>query len=330
MNTNAILDIAIGLVLMYLVLSLVCTSINETVSTIAKLRAKNLRSSLKSIVDDPKLQGVFYAHGLIQGSFAPSAKPTITPTAPAAAAADPAAPPGVTTPVKTAPIESKGHPAYLSGETFALALLDSLDASPKATVMSFSDIQQAAEALPPSNVRDLLVSNIALAGNKIDTLRTSLATSFDHMMDRTSGQYKRWLKWISLGIGFLVAVLINADSIEVGKALWNDAALRTQMAQSAGAIVTGTGQLNCPGGQSAVGDAVSKIQCAESALRPMPIGWTFPLQDVSFGLIVQKLAGLVITAIALSLGAPFWFDLLSKFMQIRGTGQKPDRTDAQA
>jgi hypothetical protein len=41
-----------------------------------------------------------------------------------------------------------------------------------------------------------------------------------------------------------------------------------------------------------------------------------------------KLAGWFVTALALSLGAPFWFDTLSKFINIRGTGVKPDRADA--
>ena len=32
-------------------------------------------------------------------------------------------------------------------------------------------------------------------------------------------------------------------------------------------------------------------------------------------------------AAALSLGAPFWFDLLNKFINLRGAGQKPARDD---
>jgi hypothetical protein len=319
MNTNAILDIAIGLVLMYLVLSLVCTSLNEWISTAANLRASTLRTSLQSIIDDPAVRDVFYAHGLIQGSFAPSAKPTVATPVTAAAASS----------VATPPASDKGHPAYLSGATFAVALLDSLDASPQAKVMSFDDIRTAAEALPASNVRDLLVSNIALAGKEMDTLRTNLATSFDHMMDRTSGEYKKLIKWISLAVGLLVALALNADSIQVGKALWNDAALRAQMAQSAQEIAGTNGEVTCPAAQSGAGEAINRIRCAESTLRPLPVGWDQPT-DLSLGSVLQKIGGLLMTAIALSLGAPFWFDLLSKFMQIRGTGQKPDRTEAQA
>jgi hypothetical protein len=37
-----------------------------------------------------------------------------------------------------------------------------------------------------------------------------------------------------------------------------------------------------------------------------------------------KFTGLLLTVIACSLGAPFWFDLLKRFVNIRGAGLKPE------
>jgi hypothetical protein len=34
---------------------------------------------------------------------------------------------------------------------------------------------------------------------------------------------------------------------------------------------------------------------------------------------VTKIVGLLLTVLAISLGAPFWFDLLNKFMVVRST-----------
>ena len=45
---------------------------------------------------------------------------------------------------------------------------------------------------------------------------------------------------------------------------------------------------------------------------------------------MAKLTGLAITAFAISLGAPFWFDMLSKIMNVRGTGAKPASTTSQS
>ena len=44
--------------------------------------------------------------------------------------------------------------------------------------------------------------------------------------------------------------------------------------------------------------------------------------------ILLKLAGLLITAFALLAGSPFWFDMLGKLVNIRGTGKRPDEKPA--
>src|SRR4051812_31343442 len=65
MFQNTALDVAIGLILMYLMLSLLCTTINEYIATKLKLRAKTLADALHTMLDDPKLRNTFYQHGLI-------------------------------------------------------------------------------------------------------------------------------------------------------------------------------------------------------------------------------------------------------------------------
>jgi hypothetical protein len=39
---------------------------------------------------------------------------------------------------------------------------------------------------------------------------------------------------------------------------------------------------------------------------------------------LNRFADLTLTAFAVSLGAPFWFDLLNRFMNIRSAGKSPD------
>jgi hypothetical protein len=291
MNLNAALDIAIGLILMYLVLSLVCTSLNEFISTTLGMRANTLKQGLTHIIDSETLRSEFDKHGLVV-----------------------AATPG-----------GKSAPSYLSGSAFALALLDSLD--PK-TPLPKIDIKAAAERLTGTNVGDLLATSLATAGDDLERLKETLAASFDQMMDRLSGIYRRRLKLISLLVGLALAAVLNADSLAVAKALWNDGSLRTQMAQSAQSFV----QAGMPTGQTAnsIDKIANDIKTAEEKLRPLPIGWTFDSREPLGPFWLFKAVGLAITAVALSLGAPFWFDLLSKFMNIRGTGNKPQRTDPPA
>jgi hypothetical protein len=73
-----------------------------------------------------------------------------------------------------------------------------------------------------------------------------------------------------------------------------------------------------------------ELKSDDENIRALPIGWQdFPdeLTSGSFVTLVVKLVGLILTSLAVSLGAPFWFDLLSKFMNVRGTGQPPPRTN---
>ncbi|MBY5608729.1 hypothetical protein [Rhizobium leguminosarum] len=50
--------------------------------------------------------------------------------------------------------------------------------------------------------------------------------------------------------------------------------------------------------------------------------YTFTLHPFAGG----KLAFCFWTGLALSLGAPFWFDILQKFINFRGAGTKPETT----
>jgi hypothetical protein len=357
MFQNAVIDIAIGLVLMYLVLSLVCTVINELIATKLKLRAATLESGLTQLLDDPQVRQAFYDHGLIDGTrmsisrggeaLSSSLTPGMTgftttvalpvDAAAGAASASPApATPGA--PATVPPTGEKEHPSYLAADTFAKALIGSLD--PATPLPAFADIEDTVKKLPDSNMRDALLASLGAANQNLDQLRGEIARWFDDSMERLTGVYKRQLKWISLIIGLAVAVIVNADTFEVGYALWSDNTLRAQMVQLAGA----TAKEPPPGGASAATptDLAKAFEAANATLRPLPIGWplrVFPGKAGStaaadgsagawfwFGL--AKLLGWIATGLALSLGAPFWFDLLGKLITIRGVGNKPARADA--
>jgi hypothetical protein len=55
----------------------------------------------------------------------------------------------------------------------------------------------------------------------------------------------------------------------------------------------------------------------------IPLGWqVLPEKDEW----QNKIIGLLLTVFAVSLGAPFWFDLLSRVTKIRSTGSVPGPT----
>jgi len=66
----------------------------------------------------------------------------------------------------------------------------------------------------------------------------------------------------------------------------------------------------------------------------MGLGWNNGFLYYNEGQDWTWFFGWLITALSISLGAPFWFDLLSKLVKLRGTGTKADpssgnQTDAQ-
>jgi hypothetical protein len=159
-------------------------------------------------------------------------------------------------------------------------------------------------------------------------LEKEVAIWFDNSMERASGVYKRNAKGVAIIIGVLIAVTINADTLYIVSRLSKDTILRSTINEAANGIITPVDSVeNVQTDLQSIKDAVN------STLEqlPLPIGW----DAVNVGQQRQEshkwpipfllpLVGWTLTGIALSMGATFWFDLLSKIMRIRNTGRKID------
>src|SRR5229473_1363820 len=141
MTLNSAVDVAIGLILMYLVLSLICTTVNEYIATTLKLRATTLADGINKLIDDPVLHQAFSDHGLIDGTKAAL---------------------------------GTRSPSYMDGRTFAMGSLDSTKPLP-----TFDDIKQALQHMPDSNIRDTLLAQVVLASGDVQALRNNVAGWFD-------------------------------------------------------------------------------------------------------------------------------------------------------
>ena len=102
-----------------------------------------------------------------------------------------------------------------------------------------------------------------------------------------------------------VTLATNASSIHMAEEFWRNDALRTQIAAQA-QVAAQAGDVS--------GLEASNLQ----SLEAFPIGWsTAPTGALDW---LKTLLGWIITTAAVSLGAPFWFDLLSKVANLRGSG----------
>ncbi|HEU5401729.1 MAG TPA: hypothetical protein VFU86_10255, partial [Terriglobales bacterium] len=66
MTSFPALDIAIGLSFVYLLLSLIVTTVNEMIAAILQRRAKFLELGVEQLVMDPKITKALYDHPLIK------------------------------------------------------------------------------------------------------------------------------------------------------------------------------------------------------------------------------------------------------------------------
>ena len=62
----AILQVLAGVIFVFTLLSIVVTEVNSLIARASKLRAKNLRSAIDSIIEDPVIRAKVYTHPLIQ------------------------------------------------------------------------------------------------------------------------------------------------------------------------------------------------------------------------------------------------------------------------
>jgi len=185
----------------------------------------------------------------------------------------------------------------------------------------------ASPAAPLSEgASQLLTSLLQDVGADPSAIRQRLQSWFDDSMERLAGTFKRKTQLFISGLALLVAGLLNVDTLEIATRLQNDGALRDGLVAQARQAVA----QNAPGSDTASGsqsravnpDAI-KWQQQLGKIR-LPIGWGTDDTETglpeSFGDWWRKVAGILITAVALSLGAPFWFDLLGKLVNLRQTG----------
>ncbi len=66
-------------------------------------------------------------------------------------------------------------------------------------------------------------------------------------------------------------------------------------------------------------EAVKELQGVQTA--GIPLGWTAAPRGCEWA---NKIIGLILTIFAISLGAPFWFDVLNKIVSIRSVGLSPE------
>ena len=321
------LDVAIGLVFLYFVLALVCSTVNEAIAQAFGMRARFLQLGLLNLLSaEPEVTAEgretlkkLYGHPLVQTLVRPSRglDPSFDPTKP------------------TNWWRKPPYPSYLPSRTFVAVLTDlardtkdwsaeatpeQLEAAEKRVRVANGELEQAIASIPNAKLSEALLAVYRSAGSDAANFHHAAEQWFDDAMERVSGWYKRRVQLFLFVIGAVVVLLLNADSLATGRVLWRDDAARAAVvSQAEAAAERGAEEVD-------IEEAVRELD--------LPLGWNLSLGDAPSDVpddplaVVAKILGLALTVGALTLGASFWFDLLSKIMRVRSTGAPPPATDS--
>jgi hypothetical protein len=224
---------------------------------------------------------------------------------------------------------------------FALTLLDTF-APPHGTAHSRDLIARAKHALGPAAHRApgapavpaivgrMLQDALDEEAEHVERFRRSIERSFDDVMDRVSGWYKRRVQLILFIVAITLTVAINADSYSIAQRLWKDPALRGAVVAQASQVVK-NGKAECAQVDAQTPKTDAAANCvAEVKNLGVPLGWSNATSPHDTWSALGKIIGLLVTGFALSLGAPFWFDLLGKVSNLRGAGPAAPAADEKA
>ncbi|HWZ23526.1 MAG TPA: hypothetical protein VNW06_12775 [Cytophagaceae bacterium] len=331
MLNSPILDIAITLSFIYFMISLIVSSLNEFIYSFISRRGTMLKKSIEDLFFD-------------QGDWKKFAQEKL-----------------FTNPqIQSLQKKVNQFPSYIPSKNFATALLDTFRKDGQ--ILEMNSIRKELldqNSLLPEQLKISLLSMFERAQGDLNSFQAEIETFYNNAMDRVAGWYKRETTYVIFGIAFILCVSGNIDTTNIVKQLWGDPGKREAATNQITSAVRGISydttlhkfsnlDSNSFAGISASYETIVQDTVDHSnkkitvnidngmkagktlATSGIPIGWTkensISLSTPKASLMV-KLIGWLITALAVMLGAPFWFDLMNKFISLRGSGKKPDTDD---
>ena len=308
---SVILDVVIGLIFIYLLLSILCTAANEWVALLTRRRGEMLRKGIGQLLENQPIRSEgdseaflreFYKHPLI-----------------------------------TSMMHDKNHPTYLSPRTFAAVVTDLLTAAKPGAVV-FDDLEAGGKELPEGNVKRSVLALVQRSNRNLEVAQVAIEGWFNDAMDRVNGWYKRrtqvWTILIALGL----TLVANADTIHIVRQLGTDPVLRAAVVEEAKVraqkprptISVEYKDEDDPTNPTVTRNEGNQLSEKERDLLGQMLGWhdnVFTDKTNNYWgkrVWLERIIGWLLTILALTLGAPFWFDMLNKVVNIRFAGKSPD------
>lgn len=296
---SQVLEVMIGLLLIYLALSVVCSGMKEILASLFALRSKTLELAIQQMLQDINgdVAQKVLQHPLIAGTVSPGKK----------------------------------LPSYISSRNFPLALMDAIDPIKDGTQpRTIQDLRAGIANLPATKLRKTLLGFIDTAQGDLESAQKKIEHWFDDTMERVSGWYKRLAQKLIFVAGQLLCLALNANTFQISRELWSDEALRNAVvAQATKRVHEGKPADSAPGASQELPLAqLREVSDEVRVAHPLPLGWSRETKGLRGTLLSWpesplKLLGILVSSLAILLGAPFWFDLLNNVINLRMSGELP-------
>ena len=209
------LDVIIGLIVVYLLLGLVCTAVNEWLSNMFSFKAKTLWQAVQTMIaKGEKFNPFSMLRFLNVDAEANKANSKV---------ANFYAHPLIDT------LSRKNQlPSYISAEMFRTVLLD-INKVHIPNKDDFEMVKASVAAVGDPKLNAILSTFVnASEGveDKVGHFNKQIESWFDECMERASGWYKRQIQFVTFCFAAGMVLLFNVDSIKLTRALWTSAPLR--------------------------------------------------------------------------------------------------------
>ncbi len=171
---------------------------------------------------------------------------------------------------------------------------------------------------------------------RLDQLETASEQWFDSAMDRVSHRFAGWSRVITIVFSFAIAFALHLDAVDLFTRLSTDADLRASVRLSTDAVSkraegllaptpssAGSEGAKPPAGQAAAIDSLATIQTLKKDLQHIQSDLDqskvrlIPDRIFACDYNARTLLGVIASAVFLSLGAPFWFNMLKTLGSLR-------------
>lgn len=321
MTLSTVISIAISLSFIYFVLSLITSEIQEVIASFLKLRSKNLKEFIIHLVGESEKTGNLKITKMLYDKYLMSIQTSQS-------------------------YYQRNSPqlTYIPPRQFANGIIGILSEELKLNNKEedyLDDLTKVADKIKESPLPEKLKNEIIIVlrnanakvvepENKFETLQQEIETWYQNSTEYASRLYQKKAIILSRVVALLLVIMFNIDTLNILNHLSKSEVLSSTFSSTIMGVIQSSDRSDYCSENNETLDFKTCMEGIEDEVKTildrvdnLPIGWNWsdPWKEqftpLNSGNVINAVTGWIISAIAISMGAPFWFDILKKLTRIK-------------